>query len=123
MNMICRHCGRAKVNRPRGLCWSCYYAPGVRDRYPSTSKFARRGEGNFNGNPDLPPTPTDARPGSPEKIAILAERARMKQSLWHPDDADYGVTKRPASLPFFDAVKSHNPDEVPIEELLVGKAG
>jgi len=98
--MICRHCGRAKVNRPRGLCWSCYYAPGVREKYPSTSKFARRGEGNFNGNPDAPPTPTRATPGSDEKIAILAERARLKQSLWHPDDSGYGG-------------KSSNPDESP----------
>jgi hypothetical protein len=26
-------------------------------------------------------------PGSAEKIAILSERARLKQSLFHPDDA------------------------------------
>jgi len=29
--MICRHCQKSKVNRPRGLCWSCYYRPGVRE--------------------------------------------------------------------------------------------
>ena len=38
---VCRNCNRGPVNRPRGLCWSCYYTPGVRDQYPSTSKFAR----------------------------------------------------------------------------------
>ena len=37
--MLCRHCNRVPSNRPRGLCWSCYYKPGVRDLYPSTSKF------------------------------------------------------------------------------------
>lgn len=37
--MTCRHCGKGKVCRPRGLCWRCYYTPGVRDLYPSTSKF------------------------------------------------------------------------------------
>ena len=26
----CRHCGKSKVNRPRGLCWTCYYTPGLR---------------------------------------------------------------------------------------------
>lgn len=42
--MICRHCQRNKANRPRGLCWSCYYRPGIRDQYPSTSKYAPTGE-------------------------------------------------------------------------------
>jgi hypothetical protein len=84
--MICRHCQKSKVNRPRGLCWSCYYRPGVREQYPSTSKYARRGEGNFCGTAPLPTCATTAPPGSEEKIAVLAERARLKQSLWHPDD-------------------------------------
>jgi hypothetical protein len=26
-------------------------------------------------------------PGTPEKVAILQERARMRVSLWHPHDA------------------------------------
>ena len=87
MKQMCRHCGVARSNRPRGLCWACYYAPGVRDRYPSTSKFARRGVGNFNGLGDLPPAPTLAVPGSPEKVAVLEERARLGLALWHPLDA------------------------------------
>lgn len=37
---MCRHCGQRKANRPRGLCWRCYYAPGVKALYPSTSKHA-----------------------------------------------------------------------------------
>ena len=85
--MLCRHCQKVKSNRPRGLCWSCYYTPGVREQYPSTSKFGRRGIGNFNGQAARPPFPTSAAPGSPEKIAILAQRAQLRQELWHPDDA------------------------------------
>ncbi len=85
--MMCRHCNHSRSNRPRGLCWSCYYAPGVRERYPSTSKFGRRGIGNFFGKGKLPAEPTEALPGTPEKIAVLAERARRKESLFHPDDA------------------------------------
>jgi hypothetical protein len=85
--MLCRHCQKVKPNRPRGLCWSCYYSPCVRDQFPSTSKFARRGVGNFNGRGKLPPVPTDALPGTPEKVDIMAERARLGVSLWHPLDA------------------------------------
>jgi hypothetical protein len=85
--MLCRHCKGARANRPRGLCWSCYYRPGVRDLYPSTSKYARCGIRDFNGKAGLPTAPTRALPGSPEKVAILAQRARLRQSLWHPLDA------------------------------------
>ena len=93
---MCRHCGRVRVSRPRGLCWVCYYAPGVRDRYPSTSKFARRGVQDFNGRVPLPPEPTTAMPGTPEKVRILAQRARDRQALWHPHDAP-GNVRAPAA--------------------------
>jgi hypothetical protein len=93
--MTCRHCGRSRVNRPRGLCWSCYYTPGVRERYPSTSKFAKRGVGNGNGLAPLPSIPTRARPGSPEKVAVLEERARQRQALWHPFDAPMDAERLP----------------------------
>ena len=41
MTPICRHCAdpKRKVNRPRGLCWYCYYTPGVRKLYPADAKF------------------------------------------------------------------------------------
>ncbi len=89
--MICRHCHRAPISRPRRLCWSCYYRPGVRELYPSTSKFGRRGVGNFYGTRPLPAFPTNAAPGSPEKIEVLAERAQLKLNLWHPDDATHAT--------------------------------
>jgi hypothetical protein len=85
--MLCRHCQKTKSNRPRGLCWTCYYTAGVRELYPSTSKFARRGPGNFNGQAPLPDLPTDAAPGSEAKILILMERAILKQALFHPADS------------------------------------
>ena len=83
---LCRHCGRRAVNRPRGCCWSCYYTPGVRQLYPPTSKFARQGVGNGLGHAPLPPGPTAALPGTPEKVAVLGERAAARLALWHPDD-------------------------------------
>jgi hypothetical protein len=84
--MLCRHCQRSNVNRPRGLCWSCYYNPAVRTRFPSTSKFARRGILDFEGVPTSSPEPTTALPGTPEKVAVLERRARLGQALWHPLD-------------------------------------
>jgi hypothetical protein len=85
MKPICRHCGRNKVVRPRGLCWGCYYRPGVRDCYPSTSIYAHRGVGHVGGS-KLPGTAGHAVPGSAERLKTLAERAARNESLWHPDD-------------------------------------
>jgi hypothetical protein len=76
------------------LCWICYYTPGVRERYPSTSKFGQRRLDDFNGRVVLPPQPTLAAPGSEEKIAVLEQRARQRQSLWHPHDAPMDAESR-----------------------------
>lgn len=85
---VCRHCRRGNVNRPRGLCWPCYYTPAVSALYPSTSKYARRGVGyGHRANAPLPAAPTSARPGTPEKLAALEDRARAGEQLHHPDDA------------------------------------
>ena len=92
--MLCRHCNRVPSNRPRGLCWSCYYTPGVRELYPSTSKFARRGVSDFNGRARLSARPTSALPGTPDKVAILEERARLGLSLWHPLDVPMDAESR-----------------------------
>jgi hypothetical protein len=89
--MLCRHCQKVRSNRPRGLCWSCYYTPGVREQYPSTSKYARRGVSDFNGHAHVAAKPTGALPGTEEKVAVLAERARLGLSLWHPRDARLGA--------------------------------
>ena len=86
MNRVCVHCGTRKVCRPRGLCWRCFYKPGVRYQYgSSTAPTVRRGSGLTP--PKKMPTPTTARPGTPEKEAVLTERAANGQHLWHPLDS------------------------------------
>jgi hypothetical protein len=35
------------------------------------------------------PAPTTASPGSPAKVAELASRAALGQSLWHPQDQPF----------------------------------
>jgi hypothetical protein len=66
----------------------------VREKYPSTSKYARRGVSDFNGHPAVATRPTDAAPGTPEKVAVLEERAGLGLSLWHPFDAPMDVESR-----------------------------
>ncbi len=79
--MLCRHCNETPGTRARGLCWRCYYAPGVRGRYASKID---RGAGLRKGR--LPCVPTSAMPGSSEKIRILADRAARGQELFHAND-------------------------------------
>lgn len=88
----CRNCRdpRKKVNRPRGLCWDCYYSPGVRDRFVSVSGRGRRGVGNITrGGFKLAPTPTPAAPGTEEKLAVMEARAAAGFAIFHPADARY----------------------------------
>lgn len=85
---LCRHCNRYKVSRPCGLCWKHYYDPSIRCLYPSTSKYGRRGKGCFTTKQSLPlPEPTQALPGTPEKVAVIEARMASGLALHHPDDA------------------------------------
>lgn len=89
---LCRHCRKRKANRPRQLCWTCYYTPGIRRRYPPLSQLGRYAALSHGDSRDSfaarpLPTPTDAMPGSPGKLEILRERARRGEQLFHPHDA------------------------------------
>jgi hypothetical protein len=80
--MTCQHCGRRPANRPRQLCWTCYYAPGVKDQYAPLSSHR---EGLGLRSPSGLPRPTSIAPG-PRKVSILCARAELGFELWHPDD-------------------------------------
>lgn len=84
--MSCVQCGYHRVNRPRGLCYRCYYTPGVKERTPSISKFARRSYPDFFG-PGREPEPTDTLCGTPQRLAVLIARAARGEQLSHPQDA------------------------------------
>lgn len=84
--MTCRHCGRPKVNRPRGLCWGCFENREVRNLYGPLNAYGRRGIG-YTG--ERLPTPTTARPRTPEKLAVLVQRAERNEALFHPADATH----------------------------------
>jgi|GEM_PF-2825357 len=80
----CRHCQKAPASRPRGLCWGCYKCREIRRRY--TRKFLPSSIHDRYCNPPLPPSPTTARAGTREKLAVLCIRAMFGLNLWHPDD-------------------------------------
>lgn len=89
MGELCRHCGVKRANRPRGLCWACYYTPEISARYPSLSKYAARyykSRGDTEEARPLPRTPTQALPGSAEKVAIMEARFVQNVDLHHPLD-------------------------------------
>jgi len=89
MAAMCSNCGIKRVSRPRGLCWGCYYHPGVKDRHEVASKFCQHGHGTSIDAVLPPDEPTKALPGSPEKIEALRSRAARGMGLWHPDDATF----------------------------------
>ena len=72
--MICRHCSTRKVTRPRGLCWTCYYTPGIKRLYFSTSKKS----------PNCA-KPNEGEPTMEELDAMVAERSRPENlpAWWH----------------------------------------
>lgn len=50
---ICRHCRKCAVTRPRGLCWVCYYTPGVKDAYEAVQAKRSGLAGRFDQNQGL----------------------------------------------------------------------
>ena len=78
----CRHCCARLGTRPRGLCRQCYFDLARRELHARKSPAAD----DFHGEAPLPDEPTDALPGSPEKMQILIGRAALRQQLHHPDD-------------------------------------
>jgi len=86
----CAHCGTRAVTRPRHLCGRCYSDRHVRGQYPPAGQRGRRGFDAYGRRP-LPPAPTSAPPGSQAKVLVLAERARRRLQLFHPDDVGSGV--------------------------------
>lgn len=84
----CRHCGRVRTgNRPRRLCWTCYYTPSIRDLYPPDPGY--RNESAPEGGRQDPPAPCPYPPGSEAKIQYLKEIATRGDNLFHPDERKY----------------------------------
>jgi hypothetical protein len=112
----CLHCRERPRGFFRGLCVRCYNRSDVRGQYPPEPplrglrgayhprRHNRKGlpppgfgddeeEGERPppvGDRRLPASPTDAVPGSSEKIAVMEERAARGEAIFHPDDLTGG---------------------------------
>ncbi len=89
---LCRHCKIKPPGEKRGLCRSCYDKPGVKERY--SGKYRSEPDGKKGGR--ALPEPTTAPPGTIEKIAVLIERVRLGQALWHHLDTAMDRVALPA---------------------------
>ena len=88
----CRHCMERQASRAHGLCFVCGNDPAIRVQYARDDGFGRRGVGGgIKEGPRPEPAPCGFSPGSPEKVAVMEERARLGQNLWHPEDGRANV--------------------------------
>ena len=71
--MRCNHCMRRRADPRDGLCLACRF------ECPERSLDYRPAP--------LPAEPTDALPGSRQKVEVLQERAGQRVALFHPADA------------------------------------
>jgi len=109
MKVACRHCERFLVIYSRRLCRFCWAEPDVRYLYPiqqgmnnqynPTSKAIK----DIDRSTDpLPAEPTEAWPGSPEKVEIMEARALARVSLFHPEDPVISLTVASAFASMWD---------------------
>ena len=85
---VCRHCQKAKVSRPRGLCWIVLLSAGLAgsvSRRPASSSTEASATSTSRRPP--PPIPTSRSARFARKTGRARRAARLKQALWHPDDA------------------------------------
>lgn len=83
---VCVNCKRTLIIQARNLCGTCHKRPDVRALHTPV-KDCLSGSPIVKGDSSiLPAEPTQAQPGSEEKIRILAERAAAGIALHHPDD-------------------------------------
>jgi hypothetical protein len=81
----CVHCTTPTYSKHTvPLCSGCINDDDICNRHRGGRGYTVGAGINASGR--LPEVPTLARPGSPEKVAVLAERAAAGQRLWHPGD-------------------------------------
>jgi hypothetical protein len=76
----CRNCWQQRLLRPKGLCWKCYFTPGVRALYTPVSPRGNRFH-DAQAEGAVPDEATQALPRSEAKLAELARRVQMRQAL------------------------------------------
>lgn len=86
----CKHCQKLRRHAARHLCRGCADQPHIRERYPPIKSTMRNTTISL-ATPSQLPEPTNALPGSEEKIQVLIRRVADGVCLWHPRDARMAV--------------------------------
>lgn len=84
----CRHCGARPGSHKRGFCWGCYHTPAIVALYPADqSRNSQGGDAawEYTALPP-PPEPTQAVPGSEEKLRVMEWRDQNGYQVFHPQD-------------------------------------
>ena len=69
---LCLHCQKHAVNRPRGLCWTCYKDKAICEQYPPLVRYAGK------------PAETMA-----DVEAIIAEQMKNLPAWWDESKAHH----------------------------------
>lgn len=91
---------RPAAREKRGRHWLALYRPADVLAVPRPRVLVER----FHAAPC--PEPTDAMPGTPDKIAVLAARAAAGVALWHPLDRTGAEDARAAGRGVRKAVRA-----------------
>lgn len=82
----CLNCRQPRSIDRRGLCKRCYSQASIRSKYPRGMRADSGGRGGNNLIPPIPEDPTDAQPGSNEKMIVMQERIEAGFRPHHPMD-------------------------------------
>lgn len=82
----CNHCHKRRYIQARGICGTCYRTEGIKELYPAKGNGGSYVPSNNNDAGTIPPQPTDAPPGSLEKVLIMMDRVANGQLPNHPED-------------------------------------
>lgn len=90
MDRICRHCSRPTRRAGRGLCWRCWRDRAIRDRYAVVAQFSGGDAGRMGREVQLRKltSPTSARIGTEERIAVMQQRAEQRLPTKVDGDAE-----------------------------------
>ena len=77
MRPLCA-CGRRMNSKRHDRCWKC--------RYDELWHLTEEEPREWNGPVPLPPEPTQAVPGSQEKMDVMMERIDAGFQAFHPND-------------------------------------
>jgi hypothetical protein len=84
----CRHCNQSRQVYGRGLCRWCWSKADVKvlyDKMPGGRSSHTLFKHQYR-DPPLDDQPTEALPGTPEKLAVMHDRARRGKQIFHPGD-------------------------------------